>query len=71
MIYPDANESAIEDLAYRLGIRRIGWIFTDLIANNKKSSAGPVLYHRGNAVRKIIKFDKASLKCSFFRIRFF
>ena len=41
----------MEDLARRLNIRRIGWIFTDLVPDENKSTGGSVLHHRGNVVR--------------------
>lgn len=31
---PDKNESMIEDLTKKLGLKRIGWIFTDLISQD-------------------------------------
>ncbi|CAF1024302.1 unnamed protein product [Rotaria sordida] len=45
---PDPHEALIDDLARRLNIRRIGWIFTDLVPDESKSGSGPVLHHRGN-----------------------
>ena len=48
---PDPQEALFEDLARRLNIRRIGWIFTDLVPDESKSGGGPVLHHRGNVVR--------------------
>ena len=47
---PDPQEHLIENLAQRLNIRRIGWIFTDLVPDESKSGSGPVLHHRGNVV---------------------
>lgn len=49
---PDPQEALIEDLARRLNIRRIGWIFTDLVPDETKSGGGPVLHHRGNMVSR-------------------
>ncbi|CAF1290011.1 unnamed protein product [Adineta ricciae] len=49
LVLPDPRETLVENLAHRLGLRRIGWIFTDLIPNNKRMGDGPVLHHRGNA----------------------
>ncbi|CAF4439116.1 unnamed protein product [Rotaria socialis] len=49
LIFPDPQEATIDKLAYRLGIRRIGWIFTDPISNDKRSGTGPVIHHRGSA----------------------
>ncbi|CAF3996879.1 unnamed protein product [Rotaria magnacalcarata] len=49
LIFPDPQEATIHKVAYRLGIRRIGWIFTDLIPNDKRSGTGPVIHHRGSA----------------------
>ncbi|UJR36531.1 hypothetical protein I4U23_029252 [Adineta vaga] len=46
---PDPHEAIVEKIAHRLGLRRIGWIFTDLIPNNKRIGTGPVIHHRGNA----------------------
>ncbi|CAF1251123.1 unnamed protein product [Adineta ricciae] len=45
---PDPHEALIDDLARRLNVRRIGWIFTDLVPDESKSGGGPVLHHRGN-----------------------
>lgn len=48
----------MDKIAYRLGIRRIGWIFTDLIPNDKRIGPGPVLHHRGNMVKKKTSFER-------------
>ena len=41
----------MNDIANRLGIRRIGWIFTDLVPDDGQiGGGGPVLHHRGNVV---------------------
>ncbi|CAF4294307.1 unnamed protein product, partial [Adineta steineri] len=48
LIFPDPHETIVDELAHRLGIRRIGWIFTDLISNNTRAGTGSVLHHRGN-----------------------
>ncbi len=50
LIFPDPDEALVDRLAYRLGIRRIGWIFTDLIPNDKRSGNSPVIHHRGDMV---------------------
>lgn len=47
---PDPQEKYIEDIAQRLNLRRIGWIFTDLIPDESKPGTGAVLHHRGNVV---------------------
>ena len=43
----DVNEAAVEAVANKLGLRRVGWIFTDLVAD---SSTGNVKHFRGNIV---------------------
>jgi len=48
LVLPDPDETIVDKLAAKLGLRRIGWIFTDLIPNNNRSTNGPVLHHRGN-----------------------
>ncbi|CAF3569281.1 unnamed protein product [Rotaria sordida] len=48
LIFPDSHEGIVDELADCLGIRRIGWIFTDLIPNDKRLGTGPVVHHRGN-----------------------
>lgn len=49
---PDPHEALIEDLAKRLNIQRLGWIFTDLLPNeNQAGGGGTVLHYRGNVVR--------------------
>jgi len=57
LTFPDPHEALVDKLAYHLGIRRIGWIFTDLIPNDKRSGNGPVLHHRGNMVGKTMKYS--------------
>jgi hypothetical protein len=49
----------MDDLAQRLNMRRLGWIFTDLIPDENKSGPGPVIHHRGNMVRRIIESFKS------------
>ena len=45
---PDPHEALIEDLAKRLNIQRLGWIFTDLLPNeNQIDGGGTVLHYRG------------------------
>lgn len=34
-LIPDENEGRIEDIAKGLGLKRIGWIFTDLVSDSK------------------------------------
>lgn len=34
-LIPDDNEAKVEELASHLGLRRVGWIFTDLIPDSK------------------------------------
>ncbi|CAF0908325.1 unnamed protein product, partial [Didymodactylos carnosus] len=46
LTFPDPHEALIDDLSRRLNIRRIGWIFTDLLPDETKP--GSVLHHRGN-----------------------
>ncbi|CAF2958535.1 unnamed protein product [Rotaria sp. Silwood2] len=48
LMFPDPHEDIVDELAYRLGICRIGWIFTDLIPDDKRSGTGPVIHHRGS-----------------------
>lgn len=33
-LLPDDKEMIVEDLAQKLGLKRVGWIFTDLIADD-------------------------------------
>ncbi|XP_067006587.1 nuclear protein localization protein 4 homolog [Anabrus simplex] len=35
-LLPDDREALVEDLAKQLGLRRVGWIFTDLVADDVK-----------------------------------
>lgn len=44
LIMPDKNESIIENVANKLGLKRIGWIFTDLISQD--STKGTVKHFR-------------------------
>lgn len=48
---PDPQEDVIEQIAQRLNMVRVGWIFTDLIPDETRSGKGPVIHHRGNMVR--------------------
>ena len=50
----DPNEDRINSVAEQLGLRRVGWIFTDLIAQDLKT--GTVKHFRGNIVSFIINF---------------
>lgn len=36
MLLPDGKESLVNELAHSLNLRRVGWIFTDLIADDVK-----------------------------------
>lgn len=47
----DVNEAAVEAVANKLGLRRVGWIFTDLVAD---SSTGNVKHFRGNIVSPLL-----------------
>ena len=44
----DPNEDRVNSLAEQLGLRRVGWIFTDLVAQDLKT--GTVKHFRGNIV---------------------
>lgn len=44
----DEREVLVNDIALKLGLRRVGWIFTDLVA--KDLSSGTVKHFRGNIV---------------------
>lgn len=33
-VLPDERESLVDEIAHQLGLTRVGWIFTDLIADN-------------------------------------
>ncbi|CAF3342319.1 unnamed protein product [Rotaria socialis] len=48
LIFPDPHEAIVDELAYRLGIGRIGSIFTDLIPDDKRSDTRSVIHHRGH-----------------------
>lgn len=41
-LLPDEREALVEELGRTLNLRRIGWIFTDLIADDVKK--GTVIY---------------------------
>lgn len=36
VLLPDGKESLVNELAHSLNLRRVGWIFTDLIADDVK-----------------------------------
>ena len=42
-LLPDDKEMIVEDIAQKLGLKRVGWIFTDLIADDIQR--GTVGYH--------------------------
>lgn len=46
LIWPDPNEAKIDSLCKKLGLKRVGWIFTDLM--NDESQKGPVKHFRGS-----------------------
>lgn len=43
-ILPDEKEQVVEELARNLGLRRVGWIFTDLLADDMQK--GTVKHNR-------------------------
>ena len=49
----DENEAFVQELALKLGLRPVGWIFTDLIPDDTQS--GKVKHFRGTIVS--VKFD--------------
>ncbi|XP_073976904.1 nuclear protein localization 4 isoform X2 [Rhodnius prolixus] len=44
-VLPDERESLVDEIAHQLGLTRVGWIFTDLIADNTQK--GTVKHIRG------------------------
>jgi nuclear protein localization family protein 4 len=42
-LLPDEKESVVEEIAQKLGLKRVGWIFTDLIAEDIQR--GTVRFH--------------------------
>ncbi len=44
----DDREEQVNSIAEQLGLRRVGWIFTDLVAQDLKT--GTVRHFRGNIV---------------------
>ncbi len=48
----DPHEDRINEVAEQLGLRRVGWIFTDLVARDLKT--GSVKHFRGNIVRNLV-----------------
>uniref|UniRef100_A0A023F2S9 Nuclear protein localization protein 4 homolog n=2 Tax=Triatoma infestans TaxID=30076 RepID=A0A023F2S9_TRIIF len=44
-LLPDERESLVDEIAHQLGLTRVGWIFTDLIADNTQK--GTVKHIRG------------------------
>ena len=44
----DPNEDRVNSIAEQLGLRRVGWIFTDLVAQDLKT--GTVKHFRGHIV---------------------
>ena len=47
-MHEDPHERLVDELAAELGLRRIGWVFTDLVA--KDLTKGTVRHSRGNLV---------------------
>lgn len=47
-IHDDPNEELVDQLASSLGLRRIGWVFTDLLAEDL--TKGTVKHSRGHLV---------------------
>lgn len=46
----DEHDVMVDQIAEKLGLRRVGWLFTDLVALDLKT--GTVKYHRGNIVSR-------------------
>ena len=49
-MHEDPHERLVDELAAELGLRRIGWVFTDLVV--KDLTKGTVRHSRGNLVCK-------------------
>ncbi len=47
-LLPNPHEEQVDSIAEQLGLRRVGWIFTDLVAQDLKT--GTVKHFRGNIV---------------------
>lgn len=57
LILPDPNEDKINSMAAKLGLKCVGWIFTDLL-RNEDTSKGPVKHYRGNANTYFLTADE-------------
>ena len=56
LVLPDPNESKIKALAKKFGLKCIGWIFTDLVAEDPRQ--GTVKHFRGNASSYYLSADE-------------
>ena len=54
--WPDPNEEKINALAKKLGLKRIGWIFTDLSIDETRK--GPVKHFRGSSKNYFLTADE-------------
>lgn len=52
-LLPDPKEEVLEELARRLGLRRVGWLFTDLLPEDVAS--GTVKHIRYVDITKLMK----------------
>ena len=61
----DTNEDRVNGIAEQLGLRQVGWIFTDLVAQDLKT--GTVKHFRGNIVSLVCTNLDSSLSSSVLR----
>lgn len=59
MLLPDEKETQVDELAQSLGLKKVGWIFTDLIADDIKK--GTVSYENFFSNDKICVIHLSSI----------
>ncbi|CAH1793939.1 unnamed protein product [Owenia fusiformis] len=62
-LLPDPQEQVVDQLAAKLGLRRLGWIFTDLVAEDLKK--GTVKHFRGNINSHFLSAEECIMAADF------
>jgi nuclear protein localization protein 4 homolog len=63
LILPDPNESRIRDMSSKLGLKCVGWIFTDLITEN--AQLGTVEFFRGSTDTYFLSAEECMMAAYF------
>ena len=66
LILPDPNEAKVERIAKKLGLTRVGWIFTDLVTEDSRK--GTVKNYRGKKDSHFLSAEEC-IMAGYFQVR--